>query len=112
MAGIGAGSPVVKGMVVAASAGGVTVNGLMIVPAYFRVGDKKKRSENDSDMVPATMRGVSISAFNYILGTHTGLSIGIFNYAHSQKGLQLGILNYVKDNPKGLRLLPVFNTHF
>ena len=80
----------------------------MIVPAYFRIGDKHQSEDSN----PAVMRGVSISAYNHIMGTHNGLSIGVFNYAYSQRGLQLGVLNYVKDNPKGLRVLPIFNTSF
>jgi hypothetical protein len=47
-----------------------------------------------------------------IKGTQKGITIGVFNYARKQRGFQLGLLNYVKDNPKGLRLLPIFNTHF
>ena len=45
-------------------------------------------------------------------GQQRGIAIGIFNYAHTVRGVQLGLLNYVRDNPKGLRLLPIFNTGF
>ncbi len=27
-------------------------------------------------------------------------------------GLQIGVVNIVRDNPKGLQVLPVFNTRF
>ena len=38
---------------------------------------------------------------------------GIVNYAWTiDKGIQLGVVNIVRDNPKGLRVLPVFNTKF
>ena len=47
-----------------------------------------------------------------IRGTQKGISIGIFNYTWDIAGIQLGILNYVKSNPKGLRMLPIFNTKF
>ena len=108
VAGIGVGGPKVRGIVIAPAAGGNLLSGLMIAPAYFRVGDRKNNEESE----PSSMTGVSISAFNQIRGNHSGVSIGIFNYAFSQRGLQLGVLNYVKSNPKGLRLLPVFNTSF
>ena len=59
------------------------------------------------------LSGLAASSFNYVRGTVNGLSIGIVNYAwRIEKGLQLGIINIVRDNPKGLRVLPVFNTRF
>jgi len=56
--------------------------------------------------------GVAVSSWNNVRGEQRGLTIGIFNYARTLHGLQLGLLNYVRSNPKGLRLLPVFNTGF
>ena len=111
VAGIGVGSPTVRGIVVSPAAGGNNLKGFMIVPAYLRVGDPKN-TDSDHDGPAAVMKGVSISAFNHIMGTFNGVSIGIFNYAYHQRGLQLGLLNYVKDNPRGLRMLPLFNTSF
>ena len=111
IAGIGVGSPTVRGVVIAAAAGGNNVSGFMIVPAYFRVGDKKD-SDSDNDGPSATMKGVSISAFNQTFGNFNGVSIGVVNWARSQRGLQLGLINIVKDNPPGLRVLPIFNTSF
>jgi hypothetical protein len=58
------------------------------------------------------MKGLSISAFNHIQGEQFGIAIGIFNYAYAVHGFQLGVLNHVKNNPRGLRWLPVFNTSF
>ena len=58
------------------------------------------------------MAGCALSPFNYIRGNVTGLSIGIVNYARSVIGLQIGVINIVRNNPKGLRVLPVFNTNF
>jgi hypothetical protein len=111
VAGIGVGSPTVRGIVISPAAGGNNLKGFMIVPAYLRVGDPKN-TDSDHDGPAAIMKGVSISAFNHIMGSFNGLSIGIFNYAYHQRGLQLGILNHVKDNPPGLRWLPIFNTSF
>jgi len=45
-------------------------------------------------------------------GNFSGLSIGIVNYARSVTGLQIGVINIVRNNPKGLRVLPLFNTNF
>jgi hypothetical protein len=51
---------------------------------------------------------VNVSAFNNIRGTQQGLAIGIFNYARSLDGVQVGLLNYA-GNKSHARLLPVFN---
>ncbi len=106
IAGIGVGSPKIRALVIAPAAGGNDIAGLFIVPAYLQAGTK------DSNEEEVSMSGVSISAVNMIKGTQKGVAIGVFNYARKQRCFQLGLLNYVKDNPKGLRLLPVFNAHF
>lgn len=56
--------------------------------------------------------GFAGSPFNYIRGSQVGLSIGIVNYAFRVNGIQLGLINIVRDNPKYLKVLPVFNTSF
>ncbi|OGD28566.1 MAG: hypothetical protein A2Y56_14115 [Candidatus Aminicenantes bacterium RBG_13_63_10] len=56
--------------------------------------------------------GCAVSPFNYIRGAQVGLTVGIVNYARSVKGVQLGLINIVRDNPRGLKVLPVFNTSF
>ena len=60
----------------------------------------------------SALDGVAVSPWNSVRGEQRGLTIGIFNYARTLHGLQLGLLNYVRSNPKGLRLLPIFNTGF
>lgn len=106
IAGIGAGSPRVRGLLIASAAGGNDIAGLFVVPVYLQAGSKDANEEE------VKMGGVSISAVNMIKGTQKGITVGVFNYARKQRCFQLGLLNYVKDNPKGLRLLPVFNAHF
>ena len=57
--------------------------------------------------------GLAASSFNHVRGALNGLSVGVVNYAWTiQKGIQIGIVNIVRDNPKGLRVLPVFNAGF
>ena len=58
------------------------------------------------------MKGLSVSAFNHVQGDVFGVCIGIFNWANRVRGFQLGVLNHVRSNPKGLRWLPIFNTSF
>jgi hypothetical protein len=102
IAGLGVGAPKVTGLQLALVSGGNEVRGITIAPAYFRIEGEDA----------AYMKGLSVSAFNHIMGDQFGVAIGIFNYAWRVKGFQLGILNHVKSNPKGLRWLPIFNTSF
>ncbi|MEX2153169.1 MAG: hypothetical protein WD825_07500 [Gemmatimonadaceae bacterium] len=100
--GVGVGAPSIRGIVIASSAGGHDVRGGVLAPVYFRI-----ESQEDGDL--GLMRGISASAFNHIKGEHRGLSIGLLNYAWELRGWQVGVLNYAANNPKGLRLLPLFN---
>lgn len=103
LAGLATGSQVVQGVQISLVSGGVQVTGMTIAPAYFTV-----RAEGED----AFMRGLAISAFNHIQGNQYGIAIGVFNFAYQVRGVQLGILNHVKSNPRGLRWLPIFNTRF
>lgn len=76
---------------------GGSARGLMLAPAVFRI-------ENGG-----SLRGASASAVNLIRGEQRGLAIGIVNYAHRLHGVQLGVINIVRDNPSGRRVLPVVN---
>ena len=58
------------------------------------------------------MVGFAASPFNYFRGSQNGLAIGIVNYAFRVKGVQIGLINFVRDNPKYLKVLPVMNTSF
>ena len=40
-----------------------------------------------------------------------GISIGLFNYSKKLKGFQFGLLNYVENNPKFLKIIPFINLH-
>jgi hypothetical protein len=116
VAGLGIGSYRVAGFAVAPAVGGELITGVMIAPAYLRVGAfaSKYRDEsfNDEPDTEGLMRGVSISAFNQVNGDQVGVTIGIVNYTRRIKGFQLGLINIVKENPKWLRVLPIFNTRF
>jgi hypothetical protein len=101
LAGLAVGGPKVSGIQAALVVGGEEVQGISIAPAYFRI-----------EGMDGYMKGISFSAFNHIEGDVFGVCIGIFNWAYAVRGFQLGILNHVKSNPKGLRWLPLFNTSF
>jgi hypothetical protein len=99
--GLGAGAPIVKGLTIAGiAAGGQEVKGITIALGMIKVGNE------------GNLKGFSASAFNQIKGKQTGVSLGIVNYARQLNGFQFGLINYVRDNPKYLRILPILNFHF
>lgn len=94
--GAGVGATRLRGLALAGlGAGGEDVKGVVIAGAYFDV-------ERDG-----RLRGASLSAYNRILGTQRGLTVGLFNYAAELHGAQVGLLN-VSDNGGHRLLLPVF----
>ncbi|HMJ70978.1 MAG TPA: hypothetical protein VK508_18885 [Cyclobacteriaceae bacterium] len=113
VAGVGVGSPKVKGLAIALAVGGVEVTGIMIAPAFFRVGGGENRDEDGVvSSEDGVMKGLSISAYNRIKGEQRGVALGVVNYTKRIKGVQFGLINIVRDNPRGLRVLPIFNTRF
>lgn len=99
--GLGAGSEEVQGLTV----GGLGVGGEALKGVQLALG---------TVIVPkgGQMVGFAASAFNYIRGTQTGLSIGIVNYCWRLRGVQIGLVNIVRDNPKYLKVLPLINANF
>lgn len=58
-----------------------------------------------------SLTGFSASVFNNIKGRQTGVSLGVFNYAYELNGIQIGLINYVRDNSR-YKILPIINAHF
>ncbi len=101
MAGIAAGAPRIRGLVCAGWAvGGKDIGGAALAGICVLVPKGGR------------MSGLAASPFNFIKGSQSGLSIGIVNYAYRINGVQIGVVNIVRDNPKYLRVLPVFNSSF
>lgn len=98
VAGIAVGAPEITGFAGALVVGGERIKGLVIAPAYFRVGKNGQ------------VNGLTISAFNHVKGEHRGVSIGILNWAEKLNGLQIGLLNFAGNKDK-LKWLPFFNYH-
>jgi len=99
--GLAAGAPKVRGLTMAIGVvGGEHLTGVHLAGGAVHVIDHGE------------MKGLAVSAFNYIKGSQTGVSIGIVNYAYSVRGIQLGVINIVRDNPTPLKVLPIFNTGF
>src|SRR5258706_11638853 len=109
---LAAGSPKVTAIAIAPVVGGVSVRGLIIAPIHLLVGPMKKFKHGDDESTEesnGTLKGVAISVFTKVNGQQNGVSLGVVNYARKIKDVQFGLINIVKENPKGLRLLPIFN---
>lgn len=96
VAALGVGAPRIEGVAIASAVGGQDIRGFVFAPAYFRITNEGE------------MRGVNISAFNNVRGLQRGLAIGLFNFAHTLDGVQLGVLNYAGNKRHG-KLLPLVN---
>jgi hypothetical protein len=104
--GFGAGAPVIRGIVLGGiGAGGHDVKGGILAPFYFKIESEKNGSLG-------RVSGVTLSAFNHVKGEQFGLSLGLLNFAWELNGVQIGLINYAANNPKGLRLLPLFNKNW
>jgi hypothetical protein len=99
--GLGAGAPVLEGLTVAGiGLGGKRISGVSLALGSIQIVEN------------GTYSGLAVSAFNHIKGTMKGVAIGIVNYAYRLKGLQIGLVNIVRDNPKGRGILPIINFNF
>ena len=57
------------------------------------------------NVVGETMNGVQLSSLANVAGSQlNGVQLGLFNFASKGKGVQLGLVNYYKDEMKGLQL--------
>jgi hypothetical protein len=58
------------------------------------------------------LTGLTCAGYNQTDGLQTGLVVGVVNYTRDLLGVQIGLLNYVEENPAGLKLLPILNAKF
>ncbi len=99
--GLGVGAPTISGVAVGGlGVGGQHLNGLMVGVYTVRI------------IEGGTLRGVGVSSFNDIRGSQRGLTIGLVNHAWRLHGMQIGVINIVKNNPSGRRVLPLVNWNF
>jgi len=58
-----------------------------------------------------TFNGLAIASITKTKKTN-GLSVALYNKTEELHGVLLGLWNYAKNNPKGLKKLPLLNFHF
>jgi hypothetical protein len=99
--GLGVGGPRIRGLAIGGlGVGGMDVKGGVISPIVFRI-ERGGR-----------FQGVALAGYSQIRGRQDGWTIGVVNYAHDLGGVQIGLINIAKSNPKATRVLPVFNKDF
>lgn len=95
---IGVGAPRIRGIAIGGlGVGGEDVRGLMVSGLMVRTARD------------GSATGALVSPLNQVRGYQKGVAIGLINYAWTLRGVQLGVINIVRDNPKGRRVLPVIN---
>jgi hypothetical protein len=57
------------------------------------------------------LNGFSFSLFNRIKHGK-GLCLGVVNFSDTYRGVQIGVWNIIKENPRPFRRLPIINFHF
>ncbi len=97
VAGLGIGAPRLEGGMAALLVGAETTKGVVIAPILFRTE------------IGGSITGASVSSVNAVRGSQVGLTVGIVNYAERLKGVQLGVINIVRDNPAPFKALPLIN---
>jgi hypothetical protein len=100
--GLGVGAPTIRGVAIGGlGVGGNALHGAFFSPIMIKVADG------------GSVRGLGVSAFNDARnGTQRGLMIGLLNLADELHGVQVGVLNIVRRNPSGRRVLPLVNWNF
>jgi hypothetical protein len=96
---VGVGAPEIRGIAMGGLVGGEDVVAGVLAPVHFRIGRG------------GYFNGLAVSSVSYVNGEQKGVTVGLVNYARRLRGLQIGVLNYARDNPRGLRLLPLVNFH-
>jgi hypothetical protein len=85
------------------------MSGIQAAGIYLKGEDLVGASFGGAYLHAYNTRGINISAYNDIDGHSEGISVGLLNVTESLKGVQLGVLNIVWDNPRGRRFLPLIN---
>ena len=96
----GIGADRLDGLNLAGTLSARQMQGLAIAPAYLRVN------------ADGNFHGVGLSAYNEVRGHTTGLTIGLVNYTRTLNGVQVGLVNVVRENPKHRQVLPIANWNF
>jgi hypothetical protein len=99
--GLGVGGSRIRGLAIGGlGVGAQDVKGGVLSPILFRI-ERGGR-----------FQGVAVAGYSQIKGRQDGWTIGVVNYTHDLGGVQIGLINIAKSNPKATRVLPLFNKDF
>ena len=92
--------------------GSTRIRGISL--ATYRTQALEITALNVSGLIMKTNRliGVSLGAINTVGGQQTGATIGLVNYAEQLDGVQIGVVNFVSENPWPFKVLPLMNLNF
>jgi hypothetical protein len=95
--GVGVGGSQIDGVALSlVGAGAMNAHAIVLTGAYFKIADGGR------------FDGGALAAVNNVQGGQHGLTIGLFNYARSLDGVQLGLIN-ISDNDGHRRILPLLS---
>jgi hypothetical protein len=99
--GLGVGGSRIRGLAIGGiGVGGQDVKGGVATLGMFRVEGNGR------------FQGVAVAGYSQIKGRQDGWTIGLVNYTRELRGVQIGLINIAKSNPKNARVLPLFNADF
>jgi hypothetical protein len=114
LSGIGVGAAAaINGLAVGGLAVGTdgNLNGLAASVAYIQSkGIVRGLTATAGFLNAFTYKGIAVAGYSRSTQMH-GLSMAVFNKTEELRGIQVGLLNIAKNNPKGLRVLPLINIH-
>jgi hypothetical protein len=97
LGGAGVGAPRISGLAIGGlGVSGLDVHAIVLTAGYFKIQDRGR------------FEGGALAAVNRIQGAQHGLTIGVFNYAQTLHGAQIGLIN-VSDNGGARRILPLLS---
>jgi hypothetical protein len=99
--GLGVGGRRIRGVAI----GGIGVGGQDIKGGVATLGIFRVEREG-------RFQGVGIAGYSQIKGRQDGWTIGVVNYARDLGGVQIGLINIARSNPKATQVLPLFNKNF
>jgi hypothetical protein len=130
VAGVGLGAQTIKGFAMTGIAlGGEDLQGFFVSPVLL-AKELRGMSINPAFTTIYQNYGATLAAVNVVRcpgdqrwgdfaiqsceAINHGVQIGIYNYSKrmGDRAWQIGLLNYVRDNRKGMRLLPLVNRRF
>ena len=63
-------------------------------------------------MLGDRLTGLGVGIYQRVKGQVTGCQLGLVNISDRVNGVQIGLFNYIEENPGWLKVLPIVNWSF